>query len=749
MAFKSLRTKLMVIVSLCMILAIGALLVIGVMASRKSGAYIARSSGTSATKAAGEIILKNAKAVSFEVESTLEAALDAARTTADLFAGIKDPNIKLRMDRKRLNGILKSILIKNPTFLGVGSVWEPNALDQLDDIYRNSAGHDETGRFIPYWTRDADGNVVQVPAEDYENEEFHENGVQKGAYYLLPEEKKQECIIDPYPYPIKEKTVWVTTLVAPIMVSDTFYGITGIDMRLDFLQSLAKTANEGIYGGKGTTTIISHGGIIAASSDRPELIGNHVKTLITEGWEEKLSILRKGEDQLNITDSSAEAMTPFLLGKTDTPWAALVTVPKSAVFSNVEEQISELKRRNKESLTYQILAGVGVLLLALLIFWLMSGVIVRPINQARDRLKDIAEGEGDLTARLDAASEDEIGQLAEWFNVFIENHQKMVADIVGNIETLNAASSDLNELSVRLASGSEEMSAQSENVAGATEQMSASINAMASAAEEMSANAHSVSSTAEELSMNMNAVASSIEEMSMAIKDVAQTAKGGAEIAGKASEMSDSATQTMNLLGGAASEIGQVTTVIKRIAEQTNLLALNATIEAASAGDAGRGFAVVANEIKELARQSASAAEDIGKRIEGVQSNTEEAVRVISEVSATVANLNDASMDITKSVEQQTETANEISGNVQQANTGVNNIASAIAEIAKGTEEVAKNAGEAAKGVNDVSMNIQGVSKAASDSNADARQVQASAEKLAGVAGLLRDMVGKFKIKNE
>ncbi len=739
----------MVIVSLCMVLAIGALLAIGVMAARKNGAYIAQSSGESATKAAGEIILKNAKAVSFEIDAAMEVALDAARTMADVFAGIKDPDVNLRMDRKRINGILKSLLTKNSTFLGTYTAWEPDALDGLDDIYKGTAGHDATGRFIPYWNRNAEGNVIQVPLEDYENEETHENGVRKGAYYLRPRERKKECAIDPYPYPVQGKTVWLASLVAPIMVGETFYGIAGVDMRLDFLQSLAAAANKGIYDGVGDTTVISYNGIIAASSGKPELIGKHMKLLMPDGWEKKLALMRNGKEQLDITEASAEAMTPFHLGKTDTPWSVIITVPKIAVFSHVEEQLQELERRNRESLVYQVIAGVGVLLLALLIFWLMSGFIVRPINQAKDRLKDIAEGEGDLTARLDATSEDEVGDLARWFNVFIENHQKMVADIVGNIETLNAASSDLNELSVRLASGSEEMSAQSDNVAGATEQMSASINAMASAAEEMSANANSVSSTAEELSMNMNAVASSIEEMSMAIKEVAQTAKGGAEIAGKAAEMTDSATQTMSLLGAAAGEIGQVTTVIKRIAEQTNLLALNATIEAASAGDAGKGFAVVANEIKELARQSAGAAEDIGKRIEGVQSNTEEAVRVISEVSATVANLNDASTDITKSVEQQTETANEISGNVQQANTGVNNIASAIAEIAKGTEDVAKNAGEAAKGVNDVSMNIQGVSKAASDSNADAKQVQASAEKLAGVAGLLRDMVGKFKIKDE
>ncbi len=422
---------------------------------------------------------------------------------------------------------------------------------------------------------------------------------------------------------------------------------------------------------------------------------------------------------------------------------------------NILEKTAEISAQSDETLAgkrKQIFSlnmfSSFVALFLLIGFGMYTRVsIVRPVKDTVNRLKDIVEGEGDLTARLEAQGRDEMSELARWFNRFVENIEELIVDIVENINTLNAAADDLNELSVRFASGSEEMSGQANNVAGATEQMSASINAMASAAEEMSANAHGVSSTAEQLSVNMNAVASSIEEMSMAVKEVEKTAEEGSKIAGQTLELSDSATHTMNLLGSAAGEIGQVTTLIKRIAEQTNLLALNATIEAASAGDAGKGFAVVANEIKELARQSAGAAEDIGKRIEGIQANTDEAVRAITEVSGAIKNLNDSSRVISRSVAQQTVTANEISGNVQQANTGVNNIASAISEIAKGTEEVAKNAGEAAKGVNDVSLNIQGVSKAAADSNADARLINASADKLTAVAGLLRDMAGKFKVK--
>ena len=378
-----------------------------------------------------------------------------------------------------------------------------------------------------------------------------------------------------------------------------------------------------------------------------------------------------------------------------------------------------------------------------------SASIVKPVRATVERLRDIVEGEGDLTARLKVQGRDEMSELARWFNRFVESQQLLFADIRENIEILHEAADGVRNVSERLASGTTEMSGQAENAAGAAERMSNNITSMASAVEDMSQSSHSVSSTAEQLSMNMNMVAESIEETSMSMTEVAKTAQGGSELAKKAAAMSSAASDTMSLLGNAALEIGQVTTLIQRIAGQTNLLALNATIEAASAGDAGSGFAVVASEIKELAGQSSSAAEDIGERIRGVQVNTEEAIQGIADVAATIEALNESSTHITRSVEEQTVIANEISGNIQQANVGVNDIASSIAQIASVAEEMAANAGTAASEVNGVSLNTKGVSRAAADSNEDSRQVKASAEKLADVASVLHDLVSKFKIVSE
>ncbi|MDY6988720.1 MAG: methyl-accepting chemotaxis protein [Thermodesulfobacteriota bacterium] len=391
------------------------------------------------------------------------------------------------------------------------------------------------------------------------------------------------------------------------------------------------------------------------------------------------------------------------------------------------------------------IAALGTIAIVLMGLFITLN-ITRPVSQAVAGLKDIAEGEGDLTTRLEVGSRDEVGELAKWFNTFIEKLQDIMKDMAANAQVLNTSSSGLNALSAQMASSAEEMTLQSDSVAGSAEEMSANINTIATATEQMSANVQSVSSTAEEMSQNVNAVASSVEEMSMTLNDVAASAREGSDVAGKAMEMSNAALDTMNVLGRAAKDIGEVTALIKRIAEQTNLLALNATIEAASAGDAGKGFAVVANEIKELANQSAQAAEDIARRIEGVQTNTEEAVKVIADVSGVINKINESSMVITNSVEQQKISADEISGNVHQTSTGINNIASSIAEVAKGANDMARGAAEAAKGVTEVSSNIQEVSRAAGDSNTGAQQVSKASKELANVATVLQNLVNRFKV---
>ncbi|MDM8555176.1 methyl-accepting chemotaxis protein [Desulfococcaceae bacterium HSG7] len=392
---------------------------------------------------------------------------------------------------------------------------------------------------------------------------------------------------------------------------------------------------------------------------------------------------------------------------------------------------------------------IGVI--ALVIFAIVSLFIATGIAGPVSKVVDLANAlaKGDLSRRLSMKRKDEIGNMAATLDDSCKNLAGLIIQIRGDADVLATSSEEMSTVSAQMASNAEEMSTQSDSVSGTTEQMSIYINAVASATEDMSMNIQSVTSAAEQMSQNMNAVASSIEEMSVSIKDVVESAQEGAHIADTATEMSDSANKAMNVLGLSAKEIGQVTNLIKHIANQTNLLALNARIEAASAGSAGKGFDVVANEIKALAGQSAQAAEEIARKIEGVQVNTEEAVKSIGGISAVISKMNASSEVIMQATEQQASAAAEISGNVWQANTGARNIAASIAEVANGADDVSQSATEAAKGANQIFENIRSVSQAAGDSSEGARRVNSSANELAKMSAQIQKIVGRFKVDEQ
>ena len=396
----------------------------------------------------------------------------------------------------------------------------------------------------------------------------------------------------------------------------------------------------------------------------------------------------------------------------------------------------------------KLLFGIAfaVIVAALILSLIIRSSIVKPIIKVTNTLKDISEGEGDLTRTITINSNDEVGHLALYFNKTLEKIKNLIITIKNQTVSLTSVSDELSLISRSLASGAEESVNQSSAVASTAEEMSMNIHAMASGAEEASANANDVAGAAEQMSTNMNTVTSAIEEMSASISQIASNAGDARKVAIAATEKSQNATDVMSKLGAAAKEIGHVTNVIKKIADKTNLLALNATIEAASAGEAGKGFAVVAGEIKELANQSAESADDIAQRIEGIQSGTSNAVHVINDVSDIIVKINQSVEAIAGYVEQQTKVAGDIATNVSQANTGSKRVAGAISEVAKGANDVSKNAGEAARGATNVSQNIASVNSVAKQSAHGATQVNQSAENLSKIAGDLKDTVSKFKV---
>jgi methyl-accepting chemotaxis protein len=390
------------------------------------------------------------------------------------------------------------------------------------------------------------------------------------------------------------------------------------------------------------------------------------------------------------------------------------------------------------------IAIAAAILLSLLIGAYLTLSITGPLKIVMEDLSKVEQG--DLTTRIDMNREDELGVLAKTTDSMSLGLQKIMKDLVADANATANASKELSEISVRLASEAEETLAQSSSVASTTEQMSVNINAMAGGAEQASANANEVAGAADLMSANMNTIAAAIEEMSASISEIANNTADVHHIATEATTKATEATGVMSKLGMAAKEIGQVTDVIKKIADKTNLLALNATIEAASAGESGKGFAVVASEIKELANQSAKSADDIAKRIDGIQSGAIDAVNVISDVSGIIENINHSVETIATHVDQQTKASNEIANNVAQANAGAKRVAGAISEVARGANDVSKNATEAARGAHEVSSSVSNVSLAAKQSSQEVSIANQRINDLARIAQEQKNTVSRFKV---
>lgn len=356
----------------------------------------------------------------------------------------------------------------------------------------------------------------------------------------------------------------------------------------------------------------------------------------------------------------------------------------------VEELKKDQEAASTASITLMLSLLIASIIIALLVTFAMNQSVAKVATGVVERVRDMAEGEGDLTKRLQVDSTDELGEVAQWLNKFVAKIHDNVAQIDKHSKNLESTSENLKNASQNVSAGSEEMNRQSEMIA----------------------------SSATQMNQNLQVVSSSMEEMSISISEVAKKASDAASIAKEADITAKDTENVVKGLGEDAKEIGKVIDSITEIASQTNLLALNAAIEAAGAGDTGKGFAVVASEVKELARQAASSSEEIKYKITAIQKSTEKTTEAILNIAQVIDKVNEISAAIASSVEEQSITAKEIASNVSQ---------SSIAS-------------------NDVTKNISGINTASKDGAKESAQALSYARDLQTLSENLNNIVRQFKI---
>jgi len=381
-----------------------------------------------------------------------------------------------------------------------------------------------------------------------------------------------------------------------------------------------------------------------------------------------------------------------------------------------EEVIRGNVSKEVMNITVVILAVMAISMT--ITYFIIARGVVGPIRRIIGMLKDIAHGEGDLTKRITAGSGDETQELAEYFNLFVENVQTMIARIKKETGVLTQSSRELTGISRSLNGAAQETSQRSDSVVKASQEMSDNMASMATAMAEASANTGMVSAAT--------------DEMSSTITEIAGNAEKASAITTEAVGQTENASTQVDELGVSAKQIFTVVETITDISSQVNLLALNATIEAARAGEAGKGFAVVANEIKELANQTAQASNEIKERVAGIQTSTEGTITEISAITRVVNEINEIVSTIAASAEQQSATTKDISENVSQASSGIG--------------EVSENISQASVTAQGVSDDVAEVTEAASKIADSSAQVDNKAADLSSLADTLAGMMSKFKV---
>ncbi len=428
------------------------------------------------------------------------------------------------------------------------------------------------------------------------------------------------------------------------------------------------------------------------------------------------AMFEKKKEELTAGNALKEKQALIIQQMSDVELALMAA--SKQVKSNIDLTMDQSGSLIQKWQTIQVVLAVSAIVLALVIGFISAAAIITPLTKVITMLKDIAQGEGDLTKRLDDKGKDEMSQMAGWFNTFVEKIQIMVRGMADNTQVLETGAKSLLSLASDMSQGAQQTTENAETVL--------------SAAMETSTGMETMDLQSKDASSNIQSISSAVEEMTISVDEIARNAAVSGRISKKAVDQSQQVLDQVNTLNLSSREIGKVTQVIQEISEQTHLLALNATIEAARAGEAGKGFMIVAGEIKDLSEQTAAAIEEINDKVGGIRSAARYLDQGITGISSTISKTNESMNAIVSAVEEQSATTKEISENLAHASQGIHTISDHISDASRISGNIAKDAAQ-------VNQTAETIAK-------DSSQVNDNAQELTTLAQTLRTQAEQFAV---
>lgn len=581
-----------------------------------------------------EITHQAAYRYAYAIKAELEIALDEARALASVFEASAQAD-KPILNRDQANQILKHFTETHPNFLGSWLIFEPNAFDGKDADFINTKGHDQTGRFIPYWVRNDKKEIILEPVIDYEKEESH--------FYQLPKRNQHEVVIDPILYPVDGKNILMTSAVVPIFNKDKkFLGVVGIDLLFENLSKrlkeqrtlIAKNVHSTVYSQKGKILLTTNpeyekdlGKNMKEVSKNPIFIENVLNS-------KEFSIDRYS---YSLKKNVLTVGLPVTFGWTQDYWMVTISIPYEELYLQIDMLLIKM-----------IFFSVVLAFLLFVIIYRLSGSIAQHIQQAVMVADSIAEGH--LSVDIPVKNSDETGLLMGALKNMSINLAQIVNDVQRNVSAATSGSQALSATSQQL-------------MRGATDQ--------SEAAEEISA---------------------SMEEMNASIKQTSENAKNTEIIATQAANDATKTGQAVDEAINASQQIIQKLSVIEDISKQINLLSLNASIEAARAGQHGKGFKVVAAAIRELASLSHRAATEINALSSNSMQTTQTAKFMLNQLVSDIQHTATLMRDISSASHEQSINAEQVNQSIAELHKITQQNASASEELATMAEQLSTQA---------------------------------------------------------